>query len=81
MSVFLCFFRPPPAPVDLELPTTNSYYTQPTVSEVTYEPPMKRFKEKTVGTLDAEFVSNSSTSFKKRKFSAKGNARKRLDDD
>ncbi|KAM7354323.1 uncharacterized protein ACRADG_006046 [Cochliomyia hominivorax] len=73
--------KPPPAPVDLELPVTNNYYVAPVVSEVPYEPPVKRFKEKTIETLDPELAKNTSTSFKKRKFAAKGNARKRLDDD
>ncbi|XP_065355916.1 WW domain-binding protein 4 [Calliphora vicina] len=72
---------PAPAPIDLELPVLNNYYVPPVVSEITYEPPVKRFKEKTIETLDPEVASNTSTSFKKRKFAAKGNARKRLDDD
>lgn len=74
-------YRPPPAPVDLELPVTDNYYVAPVVSDVPYEPPVKRFKEKTIETLDPEVASNTSPSFKKRKFAAKGNARKRLDDD
>ena len=78
----ICFFsRPPPAPIDLELPVCNNYYLPPVVSDVPSEPPVKRFKEKTIETLDPEVSSNTSTSFKKRKFAAKGNARKRLEDD
>ncbi|XP_023299784.2 WW domain-binding protein 4 [Lucilia cuprina] len=73
--------KPPAAPIDLELPAINNYYAAPVVSDIPYEPPVKRFKEKTIETLDAEVTNNTSTSFKKRKFAAKGNARKRLDND
>ncbi|TMW49077.1 hypothetical protein DOY81_005852, partial [Sarcophaga bullata] len=73
--------KPPPAPIDLELPVCNNYYVPPVVSDVQSEPPVKRFKEKTIESLDPEVFSNTSTSFKKRKFAAKGNARKRLEDD
>lgn len=68
-------------PIDLELPQVNNYYVAPVVSDIPAEPPVKRFKEKTITNLDPEVASGTSTSFKKRKFAAKGNARKRLDDD
>lgn len=68
-------------PVDLELPNIEHHYIAPVVSDIVYEPPVKRFKEKTITNLDPEVASGTSTSFKKRKFAAKGNARKRLDDD
>uniref|UniRef100_A0A1I8PWL5 WW domain-binding protein 4 n=1 Tax=Stomoxys calcitrans TaxID=35570 RepID=A0A1I8PWL5_STOCA len=73
--------KPPPAPVDLELPQVNNHYVAPVVSDIPYEPPVKRFKEKTITNLDPEVASGTSTFFKKRKFAAKGNARQRLDDD
>ncbi|XP_073827222.1 uncharacterized protein [Musca autumnalis] len=73
--------KPPPIPVDLELPQVNNYYVAPVVSDLPPEPPVKRFKEKTITNLDPEVASGTSTTFKKRKFAAKGNARKRLDDD
>lgn len=44
------------------------------------EPPVKRFKEKTISGLDEEAASSAPATFKKRKFANKGNARKPLDE-
>ncbi|XP_054743398.1 WW domain-binding protein 4 [Anastrepha obliqua] len=72
---------PTPAPIDLELPKVDNYYVPPVVSEVPAEPPTKRFKEKTINSLDPTIAINLPTSFKKRKFAAKANQRQRLDVD
>lgn len=74
-------FRPPPAPIDWELPQTDYYAAAPVVSAVPdAEPPVKRFKEKTISGLDEEACSSAPATFKKRKFANKGNARKPLDE-
>ncbi|XP_004530275.1 WW domain-binding protein 4 [Ceratitis capitata] len=73
--------KPTPPPVDLELPKINNYYMPPVVSEAPAEPPVKRFKEKTIESLDPTFAIDVPTSFKKRKFAAKANQRQRLDVD
>ncbi|KAH8393967.1 hypothetical protein KR215_011304, partial [Drosophila sulfurigaster] len=74
--------KPAAAPIDWELPQTDYYVAAPVVSALPdSEPPVKRFKEKTITTLDAGASSCSgSSTFKKRKFANKGNARKPLDD-
>lgn len=73
--------KPEEKPINWELPASNNYYVAPVVSEIPYEPPVKRFKEKTIECLDPSLAKGVSTSFKKRKFAAKGNTRQRLDDD
>ncbi|XP_036329519.1 WW domain-binding protein 4-like [Rhagoletis pomonella] len=73
--------KPPPKPVDLELPKVESHYVPPVVSEIPAEPPVKRFKEKTIVSLDPTIAIDVPTSFKKRKFAAKANQRQRLDVD
>lgn len=45
------------------------------------EPPVKRFKEKTITSLGENDAIGVPDSFKKRKFAGKRNARQRLDDD
>lgn len=78
---FLHFYRPPPAPIDWELPQTDYYAPAPVVSAVPdAQPPVKRFKEKTISGLDEETASSAPATFKKRKFANKGNARKPLDE-
>ncbi|KAH8360985.1 hypothetical protein KR093_006225, partial [Drosophila rubida] len=76
--------QPPAAPIDWQLPQTDYYAAAPVVSSVAAdaEPPVKRFKEKTITGLEGASCSSSSapTTFKKRKFANKGNARKPLDD-
>ncbi|XP_062143075.1 WW domain-binding protein 4 [Drosophila sulfurigaster albostrigata] len=74
--------KPAAAPIDWELPQTDYYDAAPVVSALPdSEPPVKRFKEKTITTLDAGASSSSgSSTFKKRKFANKGNTRKPLDD-
>ncbi|XP_034471814.1 WW domain-binding protein 4 [Drosophila innubila] len=74
--------KPPPAPIDWELPQSNYYAAAPVViSQPDIEPPVKRFKEKTITGLDEASTSSSApATFKKRKFANKGNARKPLDE-
>ncbi|EDW77665.1 uncharacterized protein Dwil_GK24618 [Drosophila willistoni] len=79
--------KPPEKPIDWELPNYDNYKPAPVVPQPANdaEPPVKRFKERTVTALaadedEAHSGSSSSTMFKKRKFGNKGNARKRLDD-
>ncbi|XP_055916279.1 WW domain-binding protein 4 [Eupeodes corollae] len=73
--------KPEEKPINWELPASNNYYVPPVVSEIPYEPPVKRFKEKTIESLDPSVAIGLPTQFKKRKFAAKGNARQRLADD
>ncbi|XP_055839573.1 WW domain-binding protein 4 [Episyrphus balteatus] len=73
--------KPEEKPINWELPVSNNYYVPPVVSEIPYEPPVKRFKEKTIESLDPSVAIGVPTAFKKRKFAAKGNARQRLPDD
>ncbi|KAH8266472.1 hypothetical protein KR044_001517, partial [Drosophila immigrans] len=78
--------KPPAAPIDWELPQTDYYAAPPVVSSAApdAEPPVKRFKEKTITALDVGSSFSSSAgapaTFKKRKFANKGNARKPLDE-
>lgn len=66
------------APADLQLPEQT--YVTPTIAVIT-EPPEKKFKEKTMTSVDEPEA--SSVAFKKRKINntAKRNTRQRLDDD
>lgn len=73
--------KPTPIPIDLELPKVDCFYMPPVVSNVSSEPPVKRFKEKVIETLDPTIVNGVPTSFKKRKFATKANQRQRLDVD
>lgn len=73
--------KPEEKPINWELPVTNNGYVPPVVSEIPYEPPVKRFKEKTIDCLDPSVAKGVSITFKKRKFAAKGNARQRIDDE
>ncbi|XP_037927385.1 WW domain-binding protein 4 [Teleopsis dalmanni] len=73
--------KPPPQAIDWELPKSDKLYIAPVVSEIVPEPPVKRFKEKTITSLDDESSDPKTTVFKKRKNFSKGNARKRLEDD
>ncbi|EDW65034.2 WW domain-binding protein 4 [Drosophila virilis] len=73
--------RPPAEPIDWQLPKMDYYDAAPVVTAVTEtEPPVKRFKEKTISGLDEEAASSAPATFKKRKFANKGNARKPLDE-
>ncbi|ALC37927.1 CG4291, partial [Drosophila busckii] len=73
--------KPEVAPIDWELPRTLYTEIAPVVNVPEYEPPVKRFKEKTITSLDDEpSTSSAPATFKKRKFANKGNARKALDD-
>ncbi|SPP79122.1 WW domain-binding protein 4 [Drosophila guanche] len=73
--------KAPEEPIDWELPQTDYYIPPPVVSTNSEpEPPVKRFKEKTISGLDGEAAASVPSTFKKRKFANKGNARKRLDD-
>ncbi|XP_032591774.1 WW domain-binding protein 4 [Drosophila grimshawi] len=74
--------RPPPAAIDWELPNTDYCATAPVVTSVyESEPPVKRFKEKTItGLNEAAGGSSAPATFKKRKFANKGNARKPLEE-
>ncbi|KAM8718166.1 hypothetical protein ACLKA7_004814 [Drosophila subpalustris] len=74
--------KPPPAPIDWELPQSNYYAAAPVViTQPDVEPPVKRFKEKTITGLDESSTSaNAPATFKKRKFANKGNTRKPLDE-
>lgn len=67
--------------VDLQLPQTEHEfkYVPPVTTDP--EPPVKRFKEKTVTVLDVNEGEIIKDTFVKRKFAAKKNVRKRLDDD
>ncbi|KAH8323398.1 hypothetical protein KR067_007385, partial [Drosophila pandora] len=72
--------KAPEAPIDWELPQTDYYNTAPVISAPTEaEPPVKRFKEKTISGLDEETASSAPATFK-RKFIKKGNSRQRVDD-
>lgn len=68
--------------VDLQLPYTpdHEYKYVPAVTIVP-EVPVKKFKEKTISSLDDSDSLAVPDSFKKRKFGNKRNARQRLDDD
>lgn len=68
--------KPEPKPVDLELPKQEITYIAIPVSK-SDEPPIKKFKEKTITSLEG--VSDVPSVFKKRKFGAK-NIRKTTDD-
>ncbi|KAH8324337.1 hypothetical protein KR074_005794, partial [Drosophila pseudoananassae] len=72
--------KPPEVPIDWELPQTDYYNTAPVISAPSEaEPPVKRFKEKTISGLDEEAASSAPATFK-RKFIKKGNSRQRVDD-
>ncbi|XP_023170547.2 WW domain-binding protein 4 [Drosophila hydei] len=73
--------RPPAEPIDWQLPKTDYYAVEPVPAAATEpEPPVKRFKEKTISGLDEETSSSAPATFKKRKFANNGNARKPLDE-
>lgn len=70
--------KPAPKPVDLELPKQNfTYIAVPAASRQSDEPPVKKFKEKTITSLEG--VSDVPSVFKKRKFGTR-NIRKTEDD-
>lgn len=74
-------FRPQPH-VDLELPqVANDFVYVPAANVPVSEPPVKKFKEKTIESLNDGSYSDVSNSFKKRKTTIKRNVRQRLDDD
>jgi len=76
----ILFYRAPEQPIDWQLPQTDYYTAAPVVSTPSEsEPPAKRFKEKTIGGLDAETAASAPATFK-RKFIKKGNSRQRVDD-
>lgn len=68
--------KPEKKPVDLELPKQDIQYVA--IATKTEEPPVKKFKEKTITTL--EDVGEVSSVFKKRKFGFGKNIRKATDD-
>ncbi|KAH8282984.1 hypothetical protein KR054_011396, partial [Drosophila jambulina] len=78
---FLFIFRPPEEPIDWQLPKSDYYTAAPVVSAASSEPepPVKRFKEKTIGGLDEETAASAPATFK-RKFVKKGNSRQRVED-
>lgn len=67
--------KPPPEPVDLELPELPHQFVA--IATKSEEPPVKKFKEKTITSLDD--VGEVSSVFKKRKFGAR-NIRRTADD-
>lgn len=67
-------------PVDLQLPAVNHEFVYVPAANVAPEPPVKRFKEKVVATLDDVAV-GVSNEFKKRKTAVKRNVRQRQDDE
>ncbi|XP_020798939.1 WW domain-binding protein 4 isoform X2 [Drosophila serrata] len=73
--------KPPEEAIDWQLPKTDYYTAAPVVSAASSEPepPVKRFKEKTIGGLDEETASSAPATFK-RKFVKKGNSRQRVED-
>ncbi|XP_070071687.1 WW domain-binding protein 4 [Drosophila takahashii] len=72
--------KAPDEPIDWQLPQTDYYSAAPVISAPSEpEPPAKRFKEKTIGGLDAETAASAPATFK-RKFIKKGNSRQRVDD-
>ncbi|XP_017046312.1 WW domain-binding protein 4 [Drosophila ficusphila] len=72
--------KAPDEPIDWQLPKTDYYSASPVISTTSEpEPPVKRFKEKTIGGLDAETAASAPATFK-RKFIKKGNSRQRVDD-
>lgn len=77
-------YRPPIVHhIDLQLPKVSDKYVAPIVTKnvVDTEPPVKRFKEKLITSLDEEIVNTTSASFKKSKFAARKNMRQRTNDD
>lgn len=68
-------------PVDLQLPEVKHEFIFVPAANVAPEPPVKKFKEKVVASLDNDVVAGVSNEFKKRKTAVKRNARQRLDDD
>lgn len=67
-------------PVDLQLPIVPHEFVYVPAANVAPEPPVKKFKEKVVATLDTVAV-GVSNEFKKRKTAVKRNVRQRQDDD
>lgn len=71
-------YKPPPKPIDLELPKQEFTYIAVPAASRSEEPPVKKFKEKTITSLEG--ISDDVPSvFKKRKFGAR-NIRKTTDD-
>lgn len=70
-------------PLDLQLPETSHNYVYVPAAHVEPEPPVKKFKEKTINCLpvDDEEISGTSSTFKKRKTAVKRNVRQRTDDE
>ncbi|XP_055387293.1 WW domain-binding protein 4 [Condylostylus longicornis] len=67
--------------VDLELPKVEQKWIPPVFSKDSFEPPAeKRFKEKTIGSLEPSLTVGLPVSFNKRKI-PKGSVRKRQNDD
>lgn len=71
--------KPEAKPIDLELPTQELTYIAIPAASRSEEPPMKKFKEKTITSLGLEGNSDVPSVFKKRKFGAR-NIRKTTDD-
>ncbi|KAH8271060.1 hypothetical protein KR018_005837, partial [Drosophila ironensis] len=74
--------KAPEEPIDWQLPKTNyAEIVAPIASTAPAdaEPPVKRFKEKTIAGLDEEASSSAPATFK-RKFIKKGNSRQRVED-
>lgn len=67
---------------DLQLPEPTHQYVYVPAAHVEPEPPIKKFKEKTISSLPVdEDGSNTMNTFKKRKTAVKRNVRQRVDDE
>lgn len=69
-------------PVDLQLPEPSHQYVYVPAAHTLPEPPIKKFKEKTISSLPVDDEgSNTLNTFKKRKTAIKRNVRQRNDDE
>lgn len=66
--------------MDYQLPAVKNEFVYVPAANVAPEPPVKKFKEKVVASLDNVAI-GVSNEFKKRKTAVKRNVRQRLDDD
>lgn len=67
-----------PEYLDLELPKQNNVFYQPVATVSTDEPPVKKFKEKTITSIDS--TDDIPSTFKKRKFGNRNIRRTNNDD-
>lgn len=69
-------------PVDLQLPEPSHHYVYVPAAHTEPEPPVKKFKEKTISSLPVDDDgSDTVNTFKKRKTTIKRNVRQRNDDE